>query len=214
VLAPEDCLVNAQPPAAVAAGNVETSQRIVDVALRALAQALPQRIPAASQGTMNNLTIGGQRADNTPYAYYETIGGGMGAGPGGVGLSGVHTHMTNTLNTPIEALEMSFPFRITRYALRGDSGGSGHLRGGDGLVREYEILAPCTITMLSERRAIAPWGLQGGSDGKPGRNLVLYANGTQEELPSKFTRQVQPGDRLRIETPGGGGWGLASQSAR
>ncbi len=207
VLAPEGCLVNARPPAAVAAGNVETSQRIVDVALRALAQALPERIPAASQGTMNNLTIGGQRADGTPYAYYETIAGGMGAGPDRDGLSGVHTHMTNTLNTPIEALEMAYPFRLVRYALRGGSGGAGRFRGGDGVVREYEVLAPCTVTVLSERRAAAPWGVEGGQDGARGRNELVHADGTEEELPGKFTRHLCPGDHLRLETPGGGGWG-------
>jgi N-methylhydantoinase B len=207
VVAPPGSLVNAQPPAAVAAGNVETSQRIVDVALRALAQALPERIPAASQGTMNNLTIGGQRDDGTPYAYYETIAGGTGAGPDADGLSGAHSHMTNTLNTPIEALEMAFPFRLLHYALRAGSGGAGRRRGGDGLIREYEILAPCTVTMLSERRAVAPWGLAGGADGAAGRNTLIHSDGTVEQLPSKFTRLLSPGDRLRLETPGGGGWG-------
>ncbi|MBN1483366.1 MAG: hydantoinase B/oxoprolinase family protein [Chloroflexia bacterium] len=207
VAAPAGCLLNARPPAAVAAGNVETSQRIVDVVLRALAQALPERIPAASQGTMNNLTIGGKRADGSPYAYYETIAGGMGAAPQGSGLSGVHTHMTNTLNTPIEALERDYPFRVLRYALRRGSGGAGQHRGGDGLVREYEILAPCTVTMLSQRRALPPWGLAGGGAGDVGRNLLLRADGREQELPAQFSRRLEPGDRLRIETPGGGGWG-------
>ena len=210
VTAPEGCLVHARPPAAVAGGNVETSQRIVDVVLGAMAQALPARIPAASQGTMNNLTIGGARADGTPYAYYETLAGGMGAAPDADGLSGVHTHMTNTLNTPVEALEMAFPLRITRYALRPGSGGGGRHHGGDGLVREYELLAPATLTMLSERRAEGPWGLAGGSDGRPGRNLLRHAGGTEEVLPSKFTRRLERGDCLRIETPGGGGYGSAA----
>ena len=207
VVAPENCVVNAQSPAAVAGGNVETSQRITDVVLGALAQALPERIPAASQGTMNNVTIGGLRADGTPFAYYETIGGGMGAGPDGDGLDGVQVHMTNTLNTPVEALELAYPFRLRHYGLRSGSGGQGRHRGGDGIVREYEILAPATVTMLSERRAVAPWGLAGGGEGQPGRNVIIHADGIEEALPSKFTRRLFPGDRLRIETPGGGGWG-------
>lgn len=207
VKAPPNTLVNAGPPAAVAAGNVETSQRITDVVLGALAQALPDRIPAASQGTMNNLTIGGLREDGTPFTYYETIGGGMGGGPGGDGLSGVQVHMTNTLNTPVEALEIAYPFRVRRYSLRTGSGGDGLHRGGDGIVREYEFLAPVTVTLISERRAVAPWGLAGGRPGAPGHNLLILRNGEKTELPSKFTRRFQPGERLRIETPGGGGWG-------
>ena len=211
VIAPDNCLVNAHSPAAVAGGNVETSQRITDVVLGALAQALPDRIPAASQGTMNNLTIGGQRAGGLPYAYYETIAGGMGAAAEGDGLSGVQVHMTNTLNTPIEALEMAFPFRLARYALRTGSGGAGLRRGGDGIVREYVLTAPATVTMLSERRAVAPWGLAGGGAGARGRNLLIRADGRVEELPSKFTRHLEPGDRLRVETAGGGGWGTAQE---
>jgi N-methylhydantoinase B len=207
VVAPENTVVNALSPAAVAGGNVETSQRITDVVLGALAQAMPGRIPAASQGTMNNLTIGGQRSDRSPFAYYETIAGGMGAAADNDGPSGVQVHMTNTLNTPVEALELVFPFRLVRYALRRGSGGAGLHQGGDGIVREYTILAPATVTMLSERRAVAPWGLAGGAAGAPGRNLLLHADGRTEELPSKFTRHLHPGDRLRVETPGGGGWG-------
>jgi len=207
VVAPTNSLVNAGPPAAVAAGNVETSQRITDVVLGALAQALPAQIPAASQGTMNNLTIGGLRSDGKPFAYYETIGGGMGASAAGDGLSGVQVHMTNTLNTPVEALELAFPFRVRRYSLRNGSGGAGRHRGGDGIVREYELLAPATVTMISERRAVAPWGSAGGDAGQPGCNLLIHTDGTEEVLPSKFTRWLHPGERLRIETPGGGGWG-------
>lgn len=207
VLAPEDCLVNALSPAAVAGGNVETSQRITDVVLGALAQALPDHIPAASQGTMNNVTMGGRRADGSVYAYYETIAGGMGAGRAAPGLSGVQVHMTNTLNTPVEALEMAFPLRVVRYGLRAGSGGAGAQRGGDGVVREYLLLAPTTVTMLSERRAVAPWGLAGGAAGAPGRNALIHPDGREEELPSKFTRYLAAGTRLRIETPGGGGWG-------
>ena len=207
VVAPENTVVNALSPAAVAGGNVETSQRITDVVLGALAQALPDRIPAASQGTMNNVTIGGMHANRTPFAYYETIAGGMGASSESDGPSGVQVHMTNTLNTPVEALELAYPFRLECYALRQGSGGAGLHRGGDGIVREYIMLAPATVTMLSERRAVAPWGLAGGENGRPGRNLLYRADGTVEELHSKFTRRVLPGDRLRIETPGGGGWG-------
>ena len=209
VAAPAGCLVHAQPPAAVAGGNVETSQRIVDVALGALAQALPDRMPAASQGTMNNLTIGGQRADGTSYAYYETIAGGMGASAQGDGLSGVHVHMTNTLNTPVEALERAFPFRIRTYALRAGSGGAGMHRGGEGLVREYELLQPATVTMLSTRRQHGPWGLVGGSDGAPGRNVLIRGDGSEKPLPAQFSRRLAAGERLRVKTPGGGGWGDA-----
>jgi N-methylhydantoinase B len=211
VIAPVGCLINARPPAAVAGGNVETSQRITDVVLGALAQALPDRVPAASQGTMNNLTIGGLRSDGSPYAYYETIGGGMGASQDSDGISGVQVHMTNTLNTPVEALEMAFPFRLIRYALRKGSGGDGLQRGGDGIVREYELLAPATVTLLSERRAVAPWGSAGGQPGLPGRNVLVETNGSITLLPAKFTRRLLPGERLYIETPGGGGWGEAQQ---
>ena len=210
--APPGCLVNARPPAAVAGGNVETSQRITDAVLGALAQALPDRIAAAGQGTMNNCTMGGENADGSPWTYYETLGGGMGAHPLGDGFSGAHVHMSNTLNTPVEALELAYPLRLTRYHLRRGSGGAGKHRGGEGIVREYEILRPTTATILSERRAIAPWGLAGGSPAAPGRNLLIDTDGTEEELSSKVTRRLQPGQRLRIETPGGGGWGTALQS--
>lgn len=207
VIAPPGCVVNAGNPAAVAGGNVETSQRITDLVLAALAAALPDHVPAASQGTMNNLTIGGRREDGSVYAYYETIAGGMGASAEGPGLSGVQVHMTNTLNTPIEALERNFPFRLLQYSLRPNSGGGGRHRGGDGVIREYLLLAPATVTMLSERRAVAPWGLAGGLPGAPGCNLLIHPDGRHEELPGKFTRYLPAGTRLRIETPGGGGWG-------
>ena len=210
VEAPLGCLVNARSPAAVAGGNVETSQRITDVVLGALAQALPERIAAAGQGTMNNCTMGGENADGSPWTYYETLGGGMGAHPLGDGFSGAHVHMSNTLNTPVEALELAYPLRLTRYHLRRGSGGAGQHRGGDGIVREYEILRPTTATILSERRAIAPWGLAGGSAAAPGRNVLIDTDGSEEELSSKVTRRLRPGQRLRIETPGGGGWGPAS----
>ncbi|MEM8485035.1 MAG: hydantoinase B/oxoprolinase family protein [Bacteroidota bacterium] len=208
VKAPNGCVVNATPPAAVAGGNVETSQRIVDTAFGALAQALPNQVPAGSQGTMNNLTIGGQLADGRPFAYYETIAGGMGATAYADGLDGVHVHMSNTLNTPVEALEMAFPFRLNTYTLRKDGAGGGRQRGGRGVVREYLFLRDVTATMLSERRAIAPVGLAGGESGSSGVNTLVKANGEQITLPSKFSRRFKEGECLRIETPGGGGWGV------
>jgi len=210
VIAPAGSVVNAQHPSAVAGGNVECSQRITDVVLGALSKALPHRIPAASQGTMNNVTLGG--SDNRPghnsaFAYYETLGGGMGARNGLHGLSGVHTHMSNTRNTPIEALEQSLPVRITTYALRKNSGGAGEFRGGDGLIREFEMLAETTATVLTERRENPPYGAQGGAPGACGRNTLIHADGAIESLPGKATLRLAPGDRLRIETPGGGGFG-------
>jgi N-methylhydantoinase B len=209
VVVPHGSLLDAEPPHAVAGGNVETSQRIVDAVLGALAQALPDLVPAASQGTMNNLAVGGVDPESgQPFAYYETMGGGAGAGPGGDGLPGVHVHMTNTLNTPVEALEYAYPLRVRRYALRAGSGGAGRHWGGDGLVRELEFLSPATVTILSERRRTAPYGLHGGEPGKPGRNLLVRA-GRELELPGKCEIQVAPGDLLSLRTPGGGGWGQA-----
>ncbi len=201
IAAPEGCLLNARRPAAVAAGNVETSSRVVDVICGALAQAIPDRIPAASHGSMNNLAMGA-RGDGGNWDYYETMGGGMGAGHAGGGGSAVQTHMTNTLNTPIEVLEQSYPLRVRRYEVRGGSGGAGRHRGGDGLVREFEFLAPAQFTLLTERRSHAPWGLQGGEDGAAGENRL---NG--QRLPGKVSYNVQAGDRLAVHTPGGGGWG-------
>jgi N-methylhydantoinase B len=209
VIVPRGSFLDADPPHAVAGGNVETSQRIVDAVLGALAQALPDRIPAASLGTMNNLTIGGHDEErDAPFAYYETVGGGAGAGPEGDGLSGVHVHMTNTLNTPIEALEYAYPLRVRRYALRQGSGGAGKQHGGDGLVREIEFLCPAVVTILSERRRVAPYGLHGGQPGARGRNLLLR-DGEEQELPGKVEIVVKPGDLLSLRTPGGGGWGPA-----
>lgn len=214
VLAPEGSLVNARYPAAVAAGNVETSQRIVDCLFGALAQAVPDRIPAASQGTMNNLTIGGWDPDRSrPFAYYETIAGGMGARPGKPGASAIHTHMTNTLNTPIEALEFDYPMRVRRYSIRAGSGGFGRFKGGDGVVREIELLADAEITILSERRRFQPYGLAGGEPGSAGRNLLIR-DGTETVLPGKISFEVHPGDRVRIETPGGGGYGKPEDPQR
>jgi N-methylhydantoinase B len=208
---PPSSVVNASPPRAVAAGNVETSQRIVDVVLGALARAMPAAIPAASAGTMNNVAIGGWDAERArPFAYYETVGGGAGGSPGTDGMDAAQTHMTNTLNTPVEALEMTYPFRLVEYAVRRGSGGRGLHPGGDGIVRTWEFLAPCTVTLLTERRRRAPWGLAGGSDGSPGRNLLYRAaTGEAAAIPSKKQFNVQPGDRLTLETPGGGGWGKA-----
>ncbi|RME76948.1 MAG: hydantoinase B/oxoprolinase family protein [Chloroflexi bacterium] len=207
VVAPEGTVVNARPPAAVAGGNVETSQRIVDVLLGALAQAAPDRVPAASQGTMNNLMIGGwDPIRRRPFTYYETIGGGMGAGPDAPGADAIQCHMTNTLNTPVEALEYAYPFRVRQYAVRPDSGGAGRHRGGNGIIREIELLTDCQATLLTERRRFAPYGLAGGQPGRRGRN-VLARNGQETVLPGKTSLPLYAGDILRIETPGGGGWG-------
>jgi N-methylhydantoinase B len=208
VRAPRGSLVNPEPPAAVAAGNVETSQRIVDVLLGALAQALPDRVPAASQGTMNNMLIGGKDPrSGRSFTYYETIAGGQGARPGRDGMSGVHTHMTNTLNTPAEALEMAFPLRLLEYRLRDGTGGRGRWRGGDGVRRSIEILADAaTVSLLSERRRHAPWGLAGGEAGATGRNAWMRG-ANEEPLPAKATFPVRVGDILVVETPGGGGFG-------
>ncbi len=208
VIAPEGTIVNARPPAAVAGGNVETSQRIVDVLLRALAQAIPDRIPAAASGTMNNLTIGGiDPRTGEPFTYYETIAGGMGARPGKAGVSGVHTHMTNSLNTPAEALEYAYPLRVRTYSLRPESGGPGAFRGGDGVVREIEVLTDCDVTLLADRRSRGPWGLAGGNDGAAGKASILRSDGSVQPMPGKFSARLRPGERIRIETPGGGGWG-------
>jgi N-methylhydantoinase B len=205
---PERSVVNASPPRAVSAGNVETSQRIVDAVLCALAQALPDRIPACSAGTMNNVTIGGDDPGRgRPFAYYETLAGGAGAGPSGDALSAVHTHMTNTMNTPVEALELSYPFRVREYAIRRGSGGTGRHRGGDGLVREYEFTVPAHVTIVGERRRHGPWGARGGSNGAPGVDALIEASGRRRRLTSKTQLDVPAGARLRIETPGGGGWG-------
>jgi N-methylhydantoinase B len=238
VHAPRGCIVNAEFPAAVAGGNVETSQRIVDVLLRALQPAAPDRIPAASCGSMNNLAFGGTIAIPSPaamsgrgggsgrgsspryvstsrrqhvstptqFSYYETLAGGAGAGPHGDGTSAVHTHMTNTLNTPIEALEAQLPVRVRRYTVRPRSGGAGRYRGGDGVIREIEFLAPAQLTVLTERRTTAPFGVAGGAPGARGRNQ-LFRRGRPQPLPGKTSIAVEPGDRVRIETPGGGGWG-------
>jgi N-methylhydantoinase B len=200
--APEGTLVAARPPAAVAAGNVETSQRIADVLLGALAEAAPDRVPAASQGTMNNCLIGNDR-----FAYYETVAGGQGARPGRDGQSGIQTGMTNTRNTPRESIETHYPFRVLRSTLRRGSGGRGRYRGGDGIVRELVFDEPATLSLMGERRRHGPWGLAGGESGAPGEDWLIRRDGSRERLPSKTTVEVEAGDRLLILTPGGGGWG-------
>lgn len=194
-------------PAPVAAGNVETSQRLVDVVFGALAQALPDTIPAASQGTMNNLAFGGRQADGREFTYYETVAGGMGGRPGRPGLSGVHTHMTNTQNTPVEVLEHDYPVLVERYALREGSGGTGEFPGGAGIVRDLHFLSDVQVSLLSDRRRRGPYGLHGGRPGAPGENVLLTDKG-EERLPGKINLTLPAGSRLSIRTPGGGGWGL------
>jgi N-methylhydantoinase B len=207
VIAPAGTVVNAVHPASVAGGNVETSQRIVDVLFKALAQALPDRIPAASQGTMNNLTMGGiDPRTGREFSYYETVAGGMGARVNHDGMSAVHTHMTNSLNTPAEALEYAYPLRVREYSVRKHSGGKGKRRGGDGVVREIETLAPARMSLLADRRKHAPYGLSGGEEGMVGRDAIIR-QGSPRQIASKGSWELQPGDRVRIETPGGGGRG-------
>ncbi len=205
---PDATIVNASFPAAVAAGNVETSQRIADVLLGALAQAAPDRVPAAGQGTMNNVLIGNDR-----FAYYETIAGGEGGRPHAPGRSGIHTGMTNTKNTPIEALESHYPFRILTYRLRRGSGGRGLHPGGEGIERIIEFDEAATVSLMGERRQIGPWGLAGGEPGAPGEDWLIRADGSVERLDAKTTVRVEPGDRLQVLTPGGGGWGPPDERA-
>jgi N-methylhydantoinase B len=202
---PEGCLLNANRPAAVASGNVETSTRVVDVVLGALAQVLPERIPAASQGSMNNIAMGARGSQ--PWDYYETLAGGTGASSSGAGLSAVHSHMTNTLNTPVESLEMHYPLMVERYAIRADSGGKGQFKGGDGLIRDYRFLQDTEVTLLTERRRSRPWGLAGGQSGLAGLNTL---NG--QTLAGKCQLSATTGDILSIQTPGGGGWGEPTES--
>lgn len=215
IVAPEGTIVNALPPAAVAGGNVETSQRIVDVLLAALAPVMPDRIPAASQGTMNNLTMGAAHRDpSRSFAYYETTGGGAGGGPQGPGASGVHTHMTNTMNTPIEALEAGYPLLVEEFRLRRSSGGKGQFPGGEGIRRNVRLLQPATVTIISERRSQQPYGLSGGFPGKSGKNLLIKSDGTEKELPSKISFRAETGDIIAMSTPGGGGWGAPDDTDR
>jgi N-methylhydantoinase B len=207
VIAPSGSVVSANPPSAMAAGNVETSQRITDVVLGALAKAAPALIPAASSGTMNNITFGGlDPVRRQPFAYYETIAGGMGASAASDGPSATHTHMTNSWNTPVEAFEHQYPLRIRGYRIRSGSGGRGRHRGGDGIIREYEFLTPAQVTILSDRRLRGPYGLKGGEPGAPGKNLLLHGK-RAIKIPGKARFEVQAGDVLRVESPGGGGYG-------
>jgi N-methylhydantoinase B len=208
IVAPEGTVVNAVPPAAVGGGNLELSQRIVDVVLGALARALPGRIPAASQGTMNNLTIGGINPETgEPYTFYETIGGGMGARPDRDGLDGVHIHMTNTLNTPVEALELAYPLRVERYELRDGSRGKGKYRGGMGIRRDIRVLGHrAVVSLLADRRTRGPWGLEGGGPGAPGEDYLIM-DGEERRIPAKVTVEVPPDGIVSIRTPGGGGYG-------
>lgn len=208
VIAPEGTVVNARRPAPVAGGNVETSQRIVDVLLGALAQAAPSIIPAASQGTMNNITIGGwDTIRQKPFAYYETLGGGTGAGPESDGTSAIHSHMTNTLNTPVEALEYAYPFVIMEYSIRNASGGTGQHHGGDGIRRDIRLLTNAQVTLLTERRHFAPYGLAGGEPGLQGKNILKKGQGEEIDLGGKGSFELKKGEILSILTPGGGGWG-------
>jgi N-methylhydantoinase B/oxoprolinase/acetone carboxylase alpha subunit len=204
VVAPAGTVVAARPPVAVGAGNVEVSQRVADVCLGALAQAVPDRVGAAGQGTMNNVLIGGDG-----WVYYETVAGGQGGRPLRDGMSGVHTAMTNTKNTPVEALERSFPMRVLRYRLREGSGGAGRHRGGDGIARDVELLEEATVSLITERRTSRPWGLAGGEPGALGENWLLPGGDEDraERLPDKVTITVRAGDVIRLLTPGGGGWG-------
>ena len=213
VIVPRGTIVNAVAPAAVAGGNVETSQRVVDTLLRAMAKALPERIPAAASGTMNNLTIGGMDDRDSqnpkPFAYYETIAGGMGARPSKDGANAVHTHMTNSLNTPAEAIEHAYPLRVTEYSVRKGSGGKGKFRGGEGIVREIELLTDAQVTILADRRRNGPYGLANGAAGSAGDNEVVHADGSWSKLPTKGSVHLKRGDRVRIASPSGGGWGRA-----
>ena len=201
-------IVDCTFPSAVAGGNVETSQRIVDVIFKALARALPDRIPAASCGTMSNLALGGYDSiRGRHFSYYETVGGGCGAGPRGDGASAMQTHMTNTWNTPVEALEAYYPMRVRQYAVRRGSGGAGTHRGGDGIVREVEVLVESEVTLLSERRSRGAWGLAGGKDGAPGRDEIIDTRGRRSRIASKESRTLAAGETIVVGTPGGGGWG-------
>ena len=210
VVAPVGTIVHAQPPVAVGAGNVEVSQRVADLCLGALAEMRPDFVGAASQGTMNNVLIGGTTDDGEAWVYYETVGGGQGGRPWARGMSGVHTVMTNTKNTPIEALERAFPLRVLRQRLRRGSGGAGSAPGGEGIERDLQVLTDATVTLITERRVSQPWGLAGGEPGAVGENWLLPGGDESraERLPDKCTIHLKAGDVLRMLTPGGGGWGL------
>ena len=207
VIVPEGTVLNARSPAAVVGGNVETSQRIVDTLLKAFSKILPDRIPAASQGTMNNLIIGGTDHSGRQFTFYETIGGGVGGRPTKDGIDGIHSHMTNTMNTPIEEIEVRYPLVVEKYALREDSCGNGRFRGGLGIVRHFRTKVPVIVSLLGERQKIAPWGLAGGEDGKKGVYYVKKTDGKKIILPGKTTTTLDSEELIVIETPGGGAWG-------
>jgi N-methylhydantoinase B len=207
VLTRPGSVVDAQYPAAVVAGNTETSQRIVDVVFGALAKAIPNRIPSASCGTMSSIALGGQLGDQS-WTYYETIGGGSGASPDGDGASAIQCHMTNTLNTPAEAIEMQYPLRIRRFERAPGSGGAGKHRGGDGIIREIEALLPAEGTLITDRRISRPYGLSGGEPARAGQNSIVHPDGSETPLPGKSRVKLSRGQILRIITPGGGGWGV------
>ncbi len=209
ITVPEGCFLNARFPAAVSAGNTETTQRVCDTVLKAAAQFAPDRIPAAGQGTMNLIGVGGtDPRTGRPFTYIETIAGGEGGSPWADGSDGVQVNMTNTMNTPIEALEISYPLRVTRYELRPDSAGAGQRRGGLGVIRAVQAVgAPVRVSLSSDRRVGAPYGLGGGEDGARGRNTLLDAAGERSDLPGKITFDLQAGETVIVETPGGGGWG-------
>jgi len=211
VLAPEGSLLNARPPAAVVGGNVETSQRIVDTLLKAFAKIVPERIPAASQGTMNNLIIGGSTEQGHPFTFYETIGGGAGGRPTKDGVDSVHTNMTNTMNTPIEEIEVRYPLLVEEYALRENSGGKGQFRGGLGIIRRFKAKVPVVVSLLGERQKTAPWGLLGGSEGSKGLYYKFDCFGKRISLKGKTTITLAPGESIVLETPGGGGWGVPAK---
>ncbi len=207
VIVPEGSILNAKPPAAVVGGNVETSQRVVDALLKAFSKIIPDRIPAASQGTMNNLIIGGMDANNQPFTFYETIGGGSGGTPNKDGVDGIHTNMTNTMNTPIEEIEARYPLKVLEYSLRNNSSGKGKHRGGIGIIRAFQTEVPVVISLLGERQKTAPWGLQGGKDGKQGEYYKITTENKKIILPGKGTSTLEAGEVIVIETPGAGGWG-------
>ncbi len=203
----ENSILNAKYPSAVVGGNVETSQRVVDVVFGALSDAVPQKTPAASAGSMSNFTFGGVNPrTKRGFAYYETIAGGMGGRMGQDGVSAVQTHMTNTLNTPVESLERELPVMLNSYSIRKNSGGKGRYKGGDSIVREYKFLSPATVSIITERRNFAPYGIEGGKPGKRGKNTFIKRN-KESMLEPKATFEVNKGDSVRIETPAGGGWG-------
>lgn len=206
ITAPEGTILNPVKPHPVSAGNVETTQRVADLVLLALGRAMPGRVPAASSGTMMNVMMGGINEEGKYWAYYETIGGGNGARPNGPGISGIHSNMTNTLNTPVEVAEMEYPLEFTANKIREGSGGAGRYRGGDGIIRSYRVRVPSTISIIGERFIVPPWGLDGGGPGKPS-SVVVVSKGRRRQMPGKFTIDLDAGDEVIIETPGGGGYG-------